>query len=37
MVFLNQSLQLLYSTTAKVDHDYEPKYNTATSGRIVEL
>jgi hypothetical protein len=33
-IFLNPSLQLLYSTTNKVGHCYEPKYNRASLGKL---
>jgi len=32
--FLNQSLQLLYSTAATVDHCYEPEYILSSSGKL---
>jgi len=34
MKFLNQSLQLLYSTIAKVDNCYEPEHILATFGKM---
>ena len=34
MKFLNQSLQLLYTTTATVDHCNEPDWITASFGKL---